>query len=82
MNVILILVFVVATLYGLGNFAFAKSAIHEIAAYICFMLAVIALIGYGVLDRLDDIKKLLAKKEPPRPQPAPAEETIKAIGIG
>jgi protein-S-isoprenylcysteine O-methyltransferase Ste14 len=62
MNAFLILVAVLAMLFGVVTIATAQSAIHEIAAYVCFLLAVIAIIGLGVIDRLDAIKKDLAAK--------------------
>jgi hypothetical protein len=65
MSFILILVAVLGFLFGLGNFIGAKSAIHEIAAYLCFLLTVIAIIGFGVLDKLNDIKKLLGTNKAP-----------------
>ena len=78
MTFCLILVAVVATLFGFSTLGVAKSAIHEISAYLCFMIALIAIVSVAILGRLDDIKKALGGKEAAKPRSQPEKEVPKA----
>jgi hypothetical protein len=77
MTFFLILVAVVATLFGISTLGVAKSAIHEISAYLCFMIALIAIVSVAILGRLDDIKNVLGGKEGVKPRPQPEKEVPK-----
>lgn len=74
MTAFLILVAVLGTIFGIGTFASAKSAIHEIAAYLCFLLTLISIIAIALLDRLDGIKKALEGKDPVKPKQSAADK--------
>lgn len=74
MTVFLALAAILSLLFGLGTMVGAKSAIHEIAALVFFLIGIVSLIGISVINMLTDIKKaLVAGSE---------KETPKAIRIG
>jgi|GEM_PF-2967568 len=78
MNFFLILIIVLSVLFGAGSTIFGSSVIHEIYGIICFLIAVVALIGNTIVNQLADIKKLLGAKEAPSTRKILAEEPSKA----
>jgi hypothetical protein len=82
MNFFLILVAVVATLFGFSTLGVAKSAIHEISAYLCFMIALMAIVSVAILGRLDDIKQALRGKEVSKPRSTVPQDTQKVVEAG
>ena len=50
---------VIALFFAMGSMSEAKSAIHEIFACLSYIVALLSLLGYGVVERLD---KMIDKK--------------------
>lgn len=82
MNLFLALVGVIALLYAFVGMLFGKSVVHEISSLVSVMLAVISFIGIAIVNRLDEIKKLLSGKEASKPRSSTEQEVPKAVIIG
>lgn len=53
MKIILFIIVAVATLFGFSVFAGAKSAIHEIAALVSLLIAVVAISSIGIIEAIN-----------------------------
>ena len=47
---------IVAALLGLAHLGVAKSAIHEIAAYVLFLTSAVCFAGAGVIEAVQQLK--------------------------
>lgn len=65
---VLFLLAILALLSGVGIFASAKSAIHEIEGFLLFTIAAILASGAVVTDAVDSLKAKI-EKEPARKSP-------------
>ena len=72
MRVLLFLLSIVAGVFGFILLAAAKSAIHEIQAFMLFLIAAVTFSGAGIIDAFTTLKvdvaairELLKKREKP-----------------
>jgi hypothetical protein len=59
MRVLLFLLAVVAFLAGVGILVSAQSAIHEIEAFVVFLIAAVFVSGSAVVEAVNDVRKKL-----------------------
>ena len=62
---LLFILFIAGIFSGIAVLAEAKSAIHEIAAFLLFVVSAVSLSGGLICGRLDNVAKLLQKKDAP-----------------
>lgn len=60
MKILLFVLAIVAFLAGGGVLAEAKSAIHEIEAFILFLISAVFISGAGVVEAVNQLKKEMA----------------------
>lgn len=63
MKVFLFIIAVLAFLSGLGIFGAAASAIHEIEAFMLFLIAAVLLSGAGVIEAVNRLGKEIASSK-------------------
>ena len=59
MRVLLFIIAVLFALWGALLFLIAKSAVHEIQAYIAWLIAIVALVGGGVVDAVVSMRRAI-----------------------
>ena len=60
MRILLFLLAILAFLAGAGIFASAKSAIHEIEAFILFLITAVFISGAGIVEAVNQLRKDLS----------------------
>jgi len=60
MRVLLFLLSILAFLVGIGILVSAKSAIHEIEAFILFLISAVFISGAGVVEAVNLLRKEIA----------------------
>ncbi len=65
MNLVLVLALLGGVIMGFNAMANARSAVHEIEGFICFLIATVAAVGLGVGAAVDEATRRL-------PEPAKA----------
>lgn len=72
MNLVLVLALLGGVIMGLNALGNARSAVHEIEGFICFLIATVAAAGLGISAAVDDVVRRLpepvkpAASEPPK----------------
>lgn len=72
MNMVLFLGMLGGVIMGLNALGNARSAVHEIEGFICFLIATVAAAGFAVCSAVDEMAKRLpepvkpAASEPPK----------------
>ena len=60
MRILLFVLAILAFLLGVGILAIAKSAIHEIQAFILFLIGAVFLSGAGIVEAVNSLGRKLA----------------------
>ncbi len=63
MRIFLLVLFVLSFFAGAGIFASAKSAIHEIEAFVLFLIAAVFLVGASAVDAITSLRKSIERKK-------------------
>ncbi len=57
MRILLFVTAVLTLLFGLGVFASAKSAIHEIEAFVLFLISAVCMSGAGIVEAVNRLRE-------------------------
>jgi hypothetical protein len=61
MRIFLLIIGILAFVLGLATLGVAKSAVHEIEAYILFVIFAVCLAGAAVVEAIDNVRKSFKK---------------------